>query len=334
MRRLIYTFIIVLVAAGIPATAYWLLIASHLRSAKKMDALDYALHGSSHHDIVFIGASRVIRHVNPEIIDSITGLDSYVLGIDGMGIVESNMLMNVYLKHHPPPRCIFINVDNNILFTDGPLFNITDYFPYLKDSLVYACLSPYKVEYRNKFLQTELIFLRLMGTTDYERGMALEEKEMNRWYPQQLIKEYKGFQPVDHLWQRNMTMSLGERVHLIARENGFKILKNMVLTCREYNVIPAFLFTTQHQRADTIFVNQKQIMDRITTIADSLSVPFFNYDTLYIRKDKKYFIQYSLSNKNTGFFNYNHLNSTGANILSAALAQDIKQWIEKNPQNK
>lgn len=331
MKRLITTLFIVLIAALLPATAYWLLIQAHLRSAKKMDALEYALHSADYHDIVFIGASRVIRHVNPKIIDSATGLNSYVLGIDGMGIVESNMLMNVYLKHHPKPKLMVINTDNNIFFTDGPLFNITDYYPYLNDSLIYANLSPYKTAYSNPLIRGRFMFMRLMGTTDYEKAWSLMPGLTEQWYPAQQTAEYKGFQPVDHLWSRNSTNTLGKAERITTRENGFLLLQQMVKTCREYDVQPAFLFTTQHQKADTVFVNHQEIMNRVKAIADSLQVPFFNYEDLYIKTDDSYFIRYSMFNKTGGFFNYNHLNSRGANVLSRYLARDLKAFLQQSP---
>lgn len=326
MRTLFKTIFIVALCGMLPSLAYWWIIKQHLRSAKKMDALEYALHDSTRHDIIFVGASRVIRHVDPAVIDSITGLNTYVLGIDGMGIVESNMLMQVYLRHHPLPEVMVINTDNNIFFTDGPLFNITDYFPYLKDSLIYACLAPYKSEYRTPWKQAWLIFNRLMGTTDYDKAVSLMPELTHRWYPPQQVTEYKGFQPVDHLWARNMVAQSGSQT-ITAREQGFKLLKEMIEVCRRKGVKPALLFTPQHDEAYTIFANHHEIMNRVAAIADSLNVPFFNYDTLYIRHDKKYFIQYSMFNKNTGFINYNHLNSTGARILSQALGRDLKQWL-------
>ncbi len=327
MKRLFAIISLVSFLAVLPATAYWLLINSNLHSAKKMDALEYALHDSTHHDIVFVGASRVIRHVNPAIIDSVTGLDSYVLGIDGMGIVESNMLMNVYLKYHPKPRIVVINTDNNIFFTDGPLFNITDYYPYLDNSLIYSCLAPYKAEYRIALLRARMMFMRLMATTDYEKAWALFPEQSAAWYPKQQTNEYKGFQPVDHLWSRNQTNLHGRSERITTRENGFQLLCEMVKTCRAQQVEPVLLFTTQHQKADSIFINHHEIMNRVKAIADSLSVPFFNYEDLYIKSDNSFFIQYSMFNKTSGFFNYNHLNSRGANVLSRYLARDLKDFL-------
>lgn len=165
-----------------------------------------------------------------------------------------------------------------------------------------------------------------MGATDYDKALSIMPEITNRFYPPQLPKEYKGFQPVDHLWARNTTnATVGQ--YITAREEGFQLLKKMINTCRNKGILPALLFTPQHDDAYHIFINHQQIMDRVAAIADSMQVPFFNYDSLYIRHDKKYFIQYSMYNKNTGFINYNHLNSTGANILSNVLAHDLKNWL-------
>lgn len=328
MKRLIYTILVVFIIALIPSLLYWSCIRLNLQSVKKLNALEYALHQSNRHDIVFVGSSRVIRHVNPFIIDSLTGLDSYVLGVNGMGIVESNMLMNVYLRGHPKPRIMVINTDYNIFFTDGPLFNITDYYPYLDDTLVYSYLSPYKSEYSNSIVRSWMIFLRLIGTTDYERGLALMPDLTRTWYPPNTNKKsYKGFLPVDHLWTRASNSPTTQKQKVIAREMGFTILKEMVATCKQKDILPVFLYTTQHQKADSIFTNQKDIMNRVKHIADSLQVPFLNYEDLYIRSDEKYFIRYSMFNKTSDFFNYSHLNSLGANVLSKYIAADLNKYI-------
>jgi hypothetical protein len=68
-------------------------------------------------------------------------------------------------------------------------------------------------------------------------------------------------------------------------------------------------------------------MNRVKHIADSLQVPFLNYEDLYIRSDEKYFIRYSMFNKTSDFFNYSHLNSLGANVLSKYIAADLNKYI-------
>ena len=144
---LFYIIIVSTLSGAVSVLFYWKLNeVSPMR--KKLKALDYSMKSHEFNNIIFIGGSRVVTHINPHIIDSITDLKSQNISIQDIGIVEYNMLLNKYLQVHPRPDAVFMNLDVNMFFTSGPLFNINDFIPYLADTLIYKKLSPYKLAYR------------------------------------------------------------------------------------------------------------------------------------------------------------------------------------------
>ncbi len=67
--------------------------------------------GHTNHDVLFLGSSRVYYLINPKIIDSVCGVDSYNAGIDGGNLFEFKTSFDAYLQNHPSPRLVVLNID-------------------------------------------------------------------------------------------------------------------------------------------------------------------------------------------------------------------------------
>ncbi len=86
------------------------------------------------YDVLFLGSSRAEMHFNPMVFDSITGLNSYNMGISGASPKISLALLKTYCQQHQKPKFIIFNVDYFWLQNDTDRLNdFPRYFPYLEN---------------------------------------------------------------------------------------------------------------------------------------------------------------------------------------------------------
>ncbi len=94
------------------------------------------------YDVLFLGSSRAEMHFNPMVFDSITGLNSYNMGISGASPNISLALLKTYCQKHQKPKFIIFNVDYFWLQNDTDRLNdFPRYFPYLENSYLRNELS-------------------------------------------------------------------------------------------------------------------------------------------------------------------------------------------------
>lgn len=66
-------------------------------------------------DVLFIGNSRTQTGINPYLVDSITGLNTYNMGIGGADEQEIKLLAIYYLQHQQPPAMVVWGLDPAML---------------------------------------------------------------------------------------------------------------------------------------------------------------------------------------------------------------------------
>lgn len=99
------------------------------------DKLDVAIKDSAYYDGIYLGDSRVHFGINPYYVDSVTGMQSYNLGMGGAPINEIHFLATAYLQKHRSPRFAVLSVGHSNLLEPGRFFeNPCYYFFYLSDT--------------------------------------------------------------------------------------------------------------------------------------------------------------------------------------------------------
>lgn len=113
MKRFITKIAIFLVAAYLLALGLDMMISRGLfnTQAHPYQTWREIRSGNFASDIVIIGTSRALEHYDPAVIDSITGLSSYNLGMGGYGINVELMKYRYYLRYNSMPRYIIYDID-------------------------------------------------------------------------------------------------------------------------------------------------------------------------------------------------------------------------------
>lgn len=191
--RVRLSLFLALLLVGVSIYNYWIKTGIKSCSVDVFAVLNGIEQGMFEQDVLVLGSSRAMHHVDPEIVQRKTGLTAINLGVDGVRIAETMALVNWYLENCPKPTDVVINVDINSFesIQDG-VFRADQYFTYVGENSLYHGLS--KHDFRLIYARYLPIFNGLT-TSDFTRNLALrgwmEESRMvsNGYYPLQKRNE-------------------------------------------------------------------------------------------------------------------------------------------------
>ena len=134
MKLIKYFFIVILSSAAIVGIASWV-IKKGLRKSNvdffgKMNAAGDTMKDVN---IILVGSSRTLVHLNPEIIDSITGLNSYNYGLNAVTIRTCYNIIHYALKKQQHAKLVVLNIDYSMFGLKADPYKDPYYYPFEKD---------------------------------------------------------------------------------------------------------------------------------------------------------------------------------------------------------
>ena len=306
MRRFLTKLAITVAALFVLAYGLDWLITSNLRhsDARMFHTYNAILNDSLRCDALVMGSSRGQVQYSTRIIDSITGLDSYNLGVDGRCIDAEVTMYNFYRRHCPKPRLIIQNIDwGTLQMSNG--YEREQYLPYIrKDKQLFM-----EIKEREGFTWADrwLPLVRYAGRHEaVKEGLGLPAK-MAR--PQNIDK---GFIATDKEWDGSTFRAidtLGFTVNAAAAE----LFDRYLGQCRQEGIevvmvyAPFYIGATEKMgsAADSMFAFYRRLADKY-----DCHILDYTHD--------------SLSLDTLNFYNAGHLNRRGAELFSLRLARDLK----------
>lgn len=264
------------------------------------------LEDTTTYDMLLLGSSRMKNNVNPQIVDSITSLNTYNAGCSGANAVEVNTILQSYLLQHKPPRYIVVALDLFSLESDKHLQYYPTYITCndsppiekaLRDegvpTMLYKLMPFFKVVELNDYYKG-VVVKAFMGKTDIEKGDFF----------------YKGF--VSNTDQILGGDNMGPQVAFGITDKGIEAVGDIVNTCKEHNINLIFTYAPEYKRLN---IKSSLNADRIFEVYDSIAVanniPFYHDELLDINTERQLFA------------NNGHLNRNGAVVYSVIFSKEL-----------
>lgn len=259
-------------------------------------------------DALIMGSSRGQVQYSTSIIDSITGLNSYNISIDGRCIDAEVTIYNFYRRHCPKPKLIIQNIDwGTLQMSNG--YEREQYLPYLhSDNQLFN-----EIQDHEDFSWADH-YMPLMRYAGYhetiKEGLGLPAK-MAR--PENIDK---GFIPTDMEWDGTVFRQI-ETLGLTINHEAMKIFDQYLAQCQAEGIqvvmvyAPFYIGATEKMgnAADTMFALYQSFADRYGCWILNYTYDSISYDTL-------------------NFYNASHLNRRGAEQFSLKLALDLKNLLQ------
>jgi hypothetical protein len=263
------------------------------------------------YDMIYIGSSRAECSFYPPIIDSVTGLRSYNIGMKGATMPFIRASLEAYLVHSKAPKYVVLNIDIHS-FTDSPdtVFDFPRYFPYLSNPALlkglqeadprfntFTWCAPYSMPYFNAhYLDASLRgWTNNPGNYDaaYTRGWAPSLTNDSIGDLDTITMKPVIPEPPDFIW---------------------KNLDRIVSLCRENNIELIIVISPLFHRLEDNIADSGRRRDEFRNYAASNHLAFMDF-TGYLRTEKDLFSDPA------------HLNAAGAKVFSRQFSARIGQYL-------
>lgn len=265
------------------------------------------------YNTLFFGSSRAEMHFQPKVFDSITGLNSYNMGISGASPKISLALLKTYCHQQQKPKYILFNIDYFSLQNDTDrLTDFPNYFPYLSNTYLRNELNKmdnrftsfyYNPLHSLPYTQVEYLSSSLHGwlsiTGKYDTLM------------------YKGFQTTTSKKFDESNPPI-PKYSFISNKNRSYI--DSLLLYTKTNHIQLVLVTSPvYGGGWKNVVNKKALTTQLKNIAFINHIPYFDYTDSLICKNPQL------------FSDYNHLNRRGASKFTESISLSFHNIFPINP---
>ncbi|HLP10806.1 MAG TPA: hypothetical protein VK177_02680 [Flavobacteriales bacterium] len=312
-RLIIYIFVVTGVSCIVSAVFYFNLYRLEIKKKTYVNkTFSYIRHSVEKNDILFVGSSRVWVHIDPVKIEKQTGLRAYNLALDGSGLPEHRAMIARYLKIHPAPKFIVLNVDFLCFDAWHETYNFPEYFHLMNDSVIGRYLKPYNVKYRSSPRKIVYALKWLSSMPDEDKLASLFKQQH---FDVDAYKSYKGFNPVNRMWDKEAVEKLKLKFKPNLTPEGFRIFNDIVSICNQKNIKLIAVIAPFYKKYTSIVINAKESMNKIKLACKKKRVKVWDLSTL------------PLSDTTLYFYNSTHLNAKGAAIYTDSLSQRIKKEI-------
>lgn len=269
-------------------------------------------------DMVLLGSSRTYVMMNPIVFDSILNINTHNFGQDGATIYLQKTIFNEVLECNDSSlKYVVQNIDLTTLLPNKKNYSKQRYFPHLDKKSLYNNL--YEFDY--SFWKYKYIpFYKFNGNLSiFIRGLFLG---LNIPLKENYTK-VKGYRPGDKIWNSDFdNFKANLKTDVISYdenllEEGLKVLEEFIEETSRIGVKYIIVFAPMYAEMYNMQLQNKMLISRLQGYADKFEhVSFYDYSNLPMNTKKSY------------FYNSYHLNSTGADIFSEILANDLKLSME------
>lgn len=258
---------------------------------------------STAYDLLICGNSRAWRFYDPRTIDSIVGVNSYNLGLDGRSIATQVARYKAYRLTHPKPKCVVQNVDFFVLEPCNK-FEREQFLPYLKNDSLYAWIHE---DDDFTLIDKYIPFVRYIGYRDVLfEGLGLPN-DIDR-YP----NLYKGFEASLCEWGGSIQYTTD----------------SLVFSCpnRQRRIFEEFIAQIRKDSIDVVFVYGPIYRGDLNKKASAEEEKMYAYFNECAEKYGCYVLNYlwtDICADTYYFYNATHINKYGVEKISLQLAHDL-----------
>lgn len=267
-------------------------------------------------EILFQGSSRVEMMLNPAIVEAKTGLRCYNLGLNGNSIEHQLALLQLYLRHNPKPKYLFLEISPEYLQQSNLGFYVFAFVLQLRDPY-FGQLVRERDPFFYALSHVPLLKYALFNHTLVPEALA----GLGRWLaggPREAGYQ-KGFSPspfvrFDDTFDRFRANHPGGFVadtdsgKYAAFRRYFRFARSQGLRVFAYEAP----LLAEHRRLHRNRAEQLALFD---TLCRREGVPFLHLDTTRRWSDRRY------------FYNANHLNFKGTDLFTSQLSTEISRQL-------
>lgn len=272
-------------------------------------AWNHIYNDSLNYDCLISGGSCAWAQYSTQIIDSIMGINSFNLGIDGSSINRQILKYEKFCSIHGKPNMLIQNIDlGTLAFTHGyEREQFFSYFFYDRD-----VIRKYDQYEHFTFAEKYLPCYRYLGYDELWLEALFEDNREH--YFEYLTKGYYGR---NNSWDGSILSSM-DSLNFEYDPIALRLFTDFLESELAEGVSVILVFSPMYYDAQEKMTNLEYMYSLYDSIAKACDIPVLNYHTIEFKYDT------------TCFYNATHLNRKGAELFTTKLAHDIDSigWLK------
>lgn len=301
MRKFIVDIIIILSMLVVASICVDLLFSKFLQKSrsKMLDGWNEIISQDIDANMLIVGSSRALVQYSPRVLDSVLGVNSYNMGLDGCPFHRQYAKYRAYVHYQSKPQCVVLNIDH-FLFRYEDEYEREHFFPYLVNPILRKFILPVQ-----RFTWCELY---LPSWRYLNNGGFLYF--MNKYSCNDHL--YKGFQERREPWDRTFMQKLENKsVYAKIDKRSVACFENFLKDTQKDSINVIFCYAPMYIGNTIRVANRDELISLVDGYASHYNIPILDYTYSAISYDT------------TFFYNISHLNYVGAEKFSRNLAIDI-----------
>ena len=265
------------------------------------------LDGGMNHDILIMGNSRGKSHYDTRIIDSLTNLSSFCIGIGGYPLNVQLSKFHLYMEHNGKPGLIIQEADHAVLSSIQDIRNrhqSEQFFPLVYDPTMRKELR--RLGYGVAELYIPLF--RYYGYQQVIKNGLLEALHIKHYVSR---PAYKGHRPEEGAWDgRELSGMDTMEVRFSDREKA--MFEDYLSECLEDSIKVVLVCSPIYSGAVKKLDGFEDALNYYHNIADRFGITFLDYAT-----------DYPISKDSSNFCVSVHMNSQATRAFTRQLCYDL-----------
>ena len=259
-----------------------------------------------------IGSSRAETHIVPSIIDSITGQNTFNMGMEGEFMPLVFGILKAYLVHSDAPKNIIINIDYHPYTGKVVVNRFPRFYSYLGNDALYKSLC--KAEPRYLWFKWNPFYSMSFFNDQYlyasVRGYAGIKSRFDKSFDKGYVAGTPEFQQIFDTIHYVPFHSLPEK-------DIFENFDSIINICKKkkINLIP--VVTPMYCKGTAAVINKKELINEFAEMIKRNNLSFLDYSTDSMCYDTAW------------FSDPYHLNKKGSEFFSWKFAKDLQQYLVK-----
>ncbi len=254
------------------------------------------------YNIMIFGSSVAYHDLNPDILNQTTGYSTFNMGLDGTFIIQYKALIKEYISYTKQTKCIVIGCDFDNLGRNGLITRPDFYHAYLSNKYVMEALS----EIEPSLLKSK--YIPGYDLTLYNRRFY------SSIFLHSVNPEIKGFLPVAPTPFVSLNIKAFKGLYDSA---VYKSVRDLVQEIAHKGIKVVLLMTPINKDGYKFLQNAEEIKDKYRALVGE-NIYFVDHST-----DTEFV------NTKTYFYNFSHLNTTGADLFSKEFGAELAGIINE-----
>lgn len=276
------------------------------------------MEGKVNAQVLIAGSSRAIAHYDPRVFESITGHTAYNVGRNGAQTDMQVAFLKAYLAHNQKPQVVIFNLDAFTFVTSRDVFDPVEYTPYLYDPTLYDALRKINPGiWKSKYIPLYGYVVEDMNFS-WVRGL----RGFFGWNPKEDF--FLGFNPRTKQWTDDfarMKENNPNGVRFEIQPRGISVIQDLIRTCQQNGIQLIFVYSPEYSEMQALEKDRPEVFKLFHDLSQQFNVPFWDYSDWKYSSDRDF------------FQNSQHLNSTGAEVFSEEVANQLKTYLASHSQS-